>query len=46
MRRLGFLTAGFILLFSILPELLPLRALVAVYVAFVACVAWQVRRRR
>ena len=46
MRRLGILTAGFILLFSALPELLPLRALVAVFAVFVACVAWQVWRNR
>ena len=46
MRRLGILTAGFIVLFSALPEVLPLRALVAVFAVFVACVAWQVWRNR
>ena len=43
MRRLGILTAGFIVLFSMLPEVLPLQALGAVFVLFVACVAWRVR---
>lgn len=46
MRRLGILTAGFIVLFSMLPEVLPLQALIAVFVLFAACVAWQVRGRR
>ena len=46
MRRLGILTAGFIVLFSVLPEVLPLQALVAVFAVFVACVAWRVWPRR
>ena len=46
MKRLGILTAGFILLFSTLPEVLPFQALVAVFAVFVACVAWRVRPRR
>lgn len=46
MRRLAILTAGFIVLFSALPEVLPLQALIAAYVLFVAGVAWRVRRRR
>ena len=46
MRRLGILTAGFIVLFSALPEVLPLRALLAVFGLFVACVAWRVLPRR
>ena len=43
MRRLALLTAGFIVLFSALPEVLPLQGLVAAFVLFVACVVWRVR---
>ena len=43
MRRLALLTAGFIVLFSILPTVLPLEGLVAAFVLFVAYVAWRVR---
>lgn len=46
MKRLGILTAGFIVLFSTLPEVLPFPALVAVFAVFVACVAWRVWPRR
>jgi hypothetical protein len=45
MRRLGILTAGFIVLFSALPEVLPLQAVFAVFAVFMAGVAWRVLRR-
>ena len=44
MRRLGIWTVGFIILFSVLPEVLPLPALVATFALFTAFVAWRVRR--
>ena len=43
MRRLALLTAGFIVVFSILPVVLPLEALAAAFVLFVAYLAWRVR---
>ena len=45
MQRLALMTVGFIVVFSVVPSLLPLEAVVVGFICFAGYLAWRIRPR-